>query len=42
VTCDPDVTPIGFAATDAPGALVRRHRNPLWLVLAVLLAGAGS
>ena len=42
MTGDPDVTPIGFAATDAPGALVRRRRNPVWLVLAVLLAGAGG
>jgi hypothetical protein len=41
VTPDPDVTPVGFAATDAPGAIVRRRRNPVWLCLAVLLAVAG-
>lgn len=41
MTPDPDVTPVGFAATDAGDALVRRHRNPVWLVLAILLAGAG-
>lgn len=41
MTGDPDVTPVGFAATDAPAASVRRRRNPLWLVLAVLLAGLG-
>jgi hypothetical protein len=38
---DPDVTPVGFAATDGPAALVRHRRNPLWLALCVLLAGAG-
>jgi hypothetical protein len=41
VTPDPDVTPVGFAATDAPGAIVRRRRNPVWLALAVLLTVAG-
>jgi hypothetical protein len=40
VTPDPDVTPVGFAATDAPDALVRRRRNPVWLVLAIVLAAA--
>jgi hypothetical protein len=40
VTPDPDVTPVGFAATDAPGAIVRRRRNPVWLVLAILFAAA--
>lgn len=43
---DPDVTPVGFAATDAPGATLRRRRSPFWLLLAVLvtvasLAGIG-
>lgn len=37
MTADPDVTPVGFAATDAPGATVRRRRNPLWLLAAVLV-----
>jgi hypothetical protein len=41
VTPDPDVTPVGFAATDASGATMRRRRNPLWLVLAVVLVAAG-
>jgi hypothetical protein len=41
VTPDPDVTPVGFAATDGPAALVERRRNPLWLILAVVLALAG-
>ena len=41
MTPDPDVTPVGFAATDAGDAIVRRRRNPVWLVLAILLAGAG-
>jgi hypothetical protein len=41
VTPDPDVTPVGFAATDGPPALVERRRNPLWLILAVVLALAG-
>jgi hypothetical protein len=41
VTPDPDVTPVGFAATDAPGAIVRRRRNPVWLVLAIFFAAAG-
>ena len=41
MTPNPDVTPVGFAATDAPGATVRRRRNPVWLVLAVLFIGAG-
>ena len=41
MTPEPDVTPVGFAATDAPGAIVRRRRNPVWLALAVLLAVAG-
>jgi len=35
-----DVTPVGFAATDAPGAFVRRRRNPLWLVITLLLVVA--
>lgn len=38
----PDVTPVGFAATDGPGAPLRRRRNPLWLLLAVLLVAAGA
>lgn len=38
---DPDITPVGFAATDGPRALVRRHRNPLWLVATIVLALAG-
>ena len=41
MTPDPDVTPVGFAATDAPDALVRRHRNPFWRLLGVLLVLAG-
>lgn len=41
MTPNPDVTPVGFAATDAPGAIARRRRNPLWLALAVALAAAG-
>ena len=41
MTPNPDFTPVGFAATDAPEAIVRRRRNPVWLVLAVILAGAG-
>ncbi len=41
MTRDPDVTPVGFAATDAPGALVRRHRSPVWLLVALVFAGAG-
>jgi hypothetical protein len=41
VTPNPDFTPVGFAATDAPDAIVRRRRNPVWLVLAVVLLGAG-
>jgi hypothetical protein len=41
VTPNPDFTPVGFAATDAPDAIVRRRRNPVWLGLAVLLAAAG-
>ena len=41
MTPNPDVTPVGFAATDAPDAIVRRRRNPVWLALAVLLAGGG-
>jgi len=41
VTPDPDFTPVGFAATDAPGAIVRRRRNPIWLALALVLAGGG-
>ena len=41
MTPDPDVTPVGFAATDAPGALVRRRRNPVWLALAILFAVGG-
>jgi len=40
VTPNPDFTPVGFAATDAPDAIVRRRRNPVWLALALLLAGA--
>ncbi len=42
MTSGPDVTPIGFAATDAPGALVRRRRSPGWLVLGILLVGIGG
>jgi hypothetical protein len=38
---NPDFTPVGFAATDAPEAIVRRRRNPVWLILAILLAAAG-
>jgi hypothetical protein len=38
---NPDFTPVGFAATDAPEAIVRRRRNPVWLALALLFAGAG-
>lgn len=41
MTPDPDVTPVGFAATDAPGAALRRRRNPLWLLLALLCLAAG-
>jgi hypothetical protein len=41
VTPNPDFTPVGFAATDAPDAIVRRRRNPVWLVLSVVLAAAG-
>ena len=41
MTPNPDFTPVGFAATDAPEAIVRRRRNPVWLVVAVLLACAG-
>jgi hypothetical protein len=41
VTSNPDFTPVGFAATDAPEAIVRRRRNPVWLVLAILLGAAG-
>ena len=41
MTPNPDFTPVGFAATDAPDAIVRRRRNPLWLVLSVVLVGAG-
>ena len=41
MTPDPDVTPVGFAATDAPGATVRRRHNPVWLAVAVVLAVAG-
>lgn len=41
MTPNPDYTPVGFAATDAPGAIVRRRRNPLWLALAVVLAAGG-
>lgn len=41
MTPDPDYTPVGFAATDAPDAIVRRWRNPVWLALTVILAGAG-
>jgi hypothetical protein len=41
VTPSPDFTPVGFAATDSPDAIVRRRRNPLWLVLSVVLAGVG-
>ena len=41
MTPDPDVTPVGFAATDAPGALVRRRRSRVWLLVAVVFAGAG-
>jgi hypothetical protein len=41
VTPNPDFTPVGFAATDAPDAIVRRHRNPVWLVLSLVLLGAG-
>jgi hypothetical protein len=40
VTPDPDVTPVGFGATEGPGALVQRRRNPLWLLLSILLAMA--
>ena len=28
-----DVTPVGFAATEGPSAMLRRRRNPFWLVL---------
>jgi hypothetical protein len=41
VTPNPDVTPVGFAATEGPGAPTKRWRNPLWLILAVALALAG-
>ncbi len=41
MTPDPDVTPVGFAATEGPGALVERRRNPLWLILSLVLAVAG-
>jgi len=39
---DPDVTPVGFGATDGPHALVRRMRNPLWLAVALVLALGGA
>ena len=42
MTNDPDVTPVGFAATDGPDARLHRRRNPAWLVLAILLASAGA
>lgn len=38
---DRDVTPVGFAATDGPHARVRRTRNPLWLLVAIVLALGG-
>lgn len=38
---DPDVTPVGFAATDGPHALVDHRRNPLWLPAAIVLTPAG-
>lgn len=41
MTADPDVTPVGFAATEGPGAPAKRRRNPLWLLLSIVLAVAG-
>jgi hypothetical protein len=41
VTPDPDVTPVGFAATEGPGAPAERRHNPLWLLLSIALAAAG-
>ncbi|HEX6388583.1 MAG TPA: hypothetical protein VFZ89_04025 [Solirubrobacteraceae bacterium] len=38
---DPDVTRVGFAATEGPNALVRRHRNPVWGLLCVVLVVGG-
>lgn len=38
---NPDVTFVGFGATDGPSAPVRRRRNPLWLALCVTLTAAG-
>jgi hypothetical protein len=38
-----DVTPVGFAATEGQGAMLRRRRNPFWLVLGlVLVVGAAG
>jgi hypothetical protein len=41
VTPEPGVTPVGFAATDAPDAPLRHRRNPVWLALAIVLVAAG-
>jgi len=38
---DPDVTPVGFAATDGPHARVRHTRNPLWLAATIVLTLGG-
>lgn len=38
---DPDVVPVGFAATDAPGALLRRRRPwRTWASVAAMVVGA--
>lgn len=37
----PDVVPVGFAATDGPGALLERRRSPgRWIPTAMVLVGA--
>jgi len=38
---NPDVTPVGFAATEGPNAVVGRHRSPVWLAFCLVFAVAG-
>lgn len=39
---NPDIVPVGFAATDGPGAPARRHRRWWLLAVAIVLAVVGA
>jgi hypothetical protein len=38
---NPDIVPVGFAATEGPGAPARRHR-PRWLLAVAIVLGVGG